>query len=78
VRLGWDRYIGANGAFVGVGDRFGASAPYKDVYKEYGLTSEHVAEAALQQLGRDENVEAEEAGVQEVAGRNPEGHEGSS
>jgi transketolase len=78
VRLGWDRYIGANGAFVGVGDRFGASAPYKDVYKEYGLTSEHVAEAALQQLGRSENVEAEDGGVQEVAGSNPAGDEGSS
>ncbi len=78
VRLGWDRYIGATGAFVGVGDRYGASAPYKDVYKEYGLTTEHVAEAALRQLGRGENVEAAQAGVPEVAGRNPEGDEGSS
>jgi transketolase len=78
VRLGWDRWIGPKGVFVGVGDRYGASAPYKDIFKEYGITAEHVAEEALRLLGRGENVEAEEAGVQEVAGTQPEGHEGSS
>ena len=31
---------------------FGASAPYKDLYKHFGITPEQVAEAALAKLGR--------------------------
>jgi transketolase len=49
VRLGWDRYIGENGAFVGM-HSFGASAPYKDVYKHFGITAEAAAEAARKAL----------------------------
>ena len=45
ARLGWDRYIGAKGAFIGM-HTFGASAPYKDVYKYFGITPEAAAEAA--------------------------------
>ncbi|MBV9692316.1 MAG: transketolase [Alphaproteobacteria bacterium] len=45
VRLGWDRYIGPEGAFVGM-HSFGASGPYKDVYRHFGITPEAVAEAA--------------------------------
>jgi transketolase len=45
VRLGWDRYIGADGVFVGM-HGFGASAPYKDVYKHFGITAEAAADAA--------------------------------
>ncbi len=45
VRLGWDRYIGAGGGFVGM-HSFGASGPYKDVYRHFGVTPEAVAEAA--------------------------------
>ncbi|HXM00114.1 MAG TPA: transketolase [Rhizomicrobium sp.] len=45
VRLGWDRYIGADGAFVGM-HGYGASAPYKDVYKHFGITAEAAADAA--------------------------------
>jgi transketolase len=29
---------------------FGASAPYKDLYRHFGLTAEKVAEAALGRL----------------------------
>jgi transketolase len=36
VREGWDRYIGPHGHFVGM-HSFGASGPYKDVYKHFGL-----------------------------------------
>ena len=43
--LGWERYVGLDGASVGV-DRFGASAPYKRIYEELGLTPEHVADEA--------------------------------
>ena len=45
VRLGWDRYIGADGAFIGM-HSFGSSGPYKDVYKHFGITPEAVVEAA--------------------------------
>ena len=45
VRLGWDRYIGPHGAFVGM-HGFGASAPYKDLYKHFGITADAVADAA--------------------------------
>ena len=49
VRFGWDRWIGAEGAFVGM-DRFGASAPYKDLYAKFGITAEAIAETVRQQL----------------------------
>ncbi len=78
VRLGWDRWIGPNGAFVGVNDRFGASAPYKEIYRNYGLTPERVAEEALRLLGIHEDVSSSEPGAQQIPGRQPAGHEGHS
>jgi len=44
--LGWERYTGQDGAFIGM-HGFGASAPYKDLYKHFGITAEAAAEAAL-------------------------------
>ena len=41
VRQGWERYIGRHGKFVGV-EKFGASAPAKELQKVYGLTVENV------------------------------------
>jgi transketolase len=52
VRQGWDEIIGADGAFVGMSS-FGASAPYKDLYKHFGITAEAVAQAALSKLGKN-------------------------
>ena len=43
--LGWERHIGADGAFVGM-TGFGASAPHGDLYEHFGLTAEAVADAA--------------------------------
>jgi len=45
VRLGWDQYVGSDGCFVGM-TGFGASAPAKDLYKHFNITSEAVAQAA--------------------------------
>ena len=45
IHQGWERYTTTSGKFVGV-DRFGASAPYERLQKEYGLTVDHVLEAA--------------------------------
>ncbi|KAB8142002.1 transketolase [Chloroflexia bacterium SDU3-3] len=55
VSLGWHRWIGDKGVFVGV-DRFGISAPYKEVYEELGVTTENVAAQALALLGRGGDV----------------------
>jgi len=51
VRMGWDAIIGNDGLFVGM-DSFGASAPFKELYKHFGITADKVAEAALQKLGK--------------------------
>ena len=47
--LGWDRYVGPDGAFVGM-TGFGASAPAGDLYKHFGITAEAVADAARARL----------------------------
>ncbi len=49
VRQGWDAVIGSTGAFIGM-TSFGASAPYKELYKKFGITPEAIAEAALENL----------------------------
>jgi transketolase len=51
VRQGWDEIIGSDGVFVGM-TSFGASAPYKELYKHFGITPEKVAAAALSRLGK--------------------------
>ncbi|MGV8960151.1 MAG: transketolase [Stenotrophomonas sp.] len=51
VSQGWDRYVGAHGAMLGV-ERFGASAPAPVLLREYGFTVEHVCSRALALLGR--------------------------
>jgi transketolase len=51
VRQGWDEIIGSDGAFIGM-TSFGASAPYRELYKHFGITAENVAKAALHKLGR--------------------------
>ncbi len=49
VRQGWERFIGEHGGFVGM-TGFGASAPYERLYKEFGITTEAVVEAAKSAL----------------------------
>jgi transketolase len=46
VRFGWDALIGSDGIFVGMSG-FGASAPYKDLYRHFGITAEAVVERIL-------------------------------
>jgi transketolase len=50
VRQGWDAVIGHDGLFVGMSG-FGASAPYKDLYRHFGITAEAAAEAVVKRLG---------------------------
>jgi len=49
ITHGWERWIGAAGAAVGI-DRFGASAPGPTVFAELGITSEHVAAVGAELL----------------------------
>jgi len=46
-KLGWERYTGDKGVILGM-DSFGASAPYKVLYKAYGLIVENIVESAKQ------------------------------
>ncbi|MBW8816393.1 MAG: transketolase [Caulobacterales bacterium] len=49
VRQGWDRFIGSDGAFVGM-TGFGASGTDKALYAHFGITPEGVAAAAKAKL----------------------------
>jgi transketolase len=42
--LGWERWVGSRGSVIGL-DRFGASAPYKEIFRRLGFTPEAVADA---------------------------------
>ncbi len=46
VPLGWERYVGPDGAVIGV-HRFGASAPYSVLMEKFGFTPSAVIERAL-------------------------------
>jgi transketolase len=41
VRLGWDRYVGADGGFVGMSG-FGASGPEDELFRHFGITAERI------------------------------------
>ncbi len=47
----WYRWVGDRGAIIGL-ERFGASAPYQDIYRELGLTVNEVVARARALLGR--------------------------
>jgi transketolase len=42
VSLGWDRWVGPEGAMVAL-DRFGASAPAGTLFEAFGFTAAHIA-----------------------------------
>jgi transketolase len=50
IRQGWDHLIGSDGIFIGM-KSFGASGPYKELYKHFGITAEAVVAAAEAKLG---------------------------
>ncbi|HTR81993.1 MAG TPA: transketolase [Bacteroidota bacterium] len=49
VPMGWEKYVGDDGAVIGI-TKFGASAPFEVLFKEYGLTVEHVVKKANELL----------------------------
>jgi len=51
VTIGWERYTGLDGLRFGI-DRFGASAPAKDLFDHFGLTAAKIAPQILAALGK--------------------------
>lgn len=54
VKQGWERFIGEDGIFVGMSG-FGASAPYQELYKHFGITPEAIFEAGTEKLASISN-----------------------
>ncbi|GAA0967741.1 transketolase [Acrocarpospora macrocephala] len=55
IALGWREFVGDHGNVVSL-EHFGASAPYKTLYQQFGLTAERVVAAAkgsIAKLGGD-------------------------
>ena len=49
--FGWAKYVGMNGHCIGMRS-YGASAPLKELQREFGFSAENVAAAAKEQLKR--------------------------
>ena len=47
----WKKYIGKDGLSFGI-DTFGKSAPYKEIYKHFGLTSANIANNSKRLFGK--------------------------
>ncbi|MDB3889602.1 transketolase [Candidatus Pelagibacter sp.] len=47
----WKKYVGKDGLSFGI-DTFGKSAPYKEIYKHFGLTSANIANKSKRLLGK--------------------------
>ena len=45
----WKKFVGENGMCFGI-DNFGKSAPYKDVYKYFGLTTERIVNKIIKMI----------------------------
>ena len=51
VPQGWERWAGDYGEIIGI-EKFGASAPYKVLFENYGFTIDNVVLKAHQVLNR--------------------------
>jgi transketolase len=49
IKQGWERFIGEDGAFIGMSS-FGASAPAEILYEKFGITTDAVVAAAKARL----------------------------
>ena len=53
--IGWDRYVGMNGAKIGM-HTFGSSAPLKDLLTKFGFTPDKVVAAAKDQIAKSQRL----------------------
>ncbi|MFQ5638077.1 MAG: transketolase [bacterium] len=51
ITSSWHKYVGEFGEIVGI-DRFGASAPYQEIYDKFGITPRAVADAAMRSIDK--------------------------
>jgi transketolase len=56
--LGWDRYVGAGGAKIGM-RTFGSSAPIEDLMTKFGFTPEKVLAAAKEQIAKSKKTKGQ-------------------
>ena len=49
--FGWERWVGEDGLIIGL-NRYGASAPYETIMKNFGFTAESVAQRIMERLGQ--------------------------
>ena len=47
----WKKYVGKDGLSFGI-DTFGKSAPYKEIYNHFGLTSAKIASKSKKLFGK--------------------------
>jgi transketolase len=47
--FGWERWIGSTGTAIGL-DRFGASAPYEEIYEHLGITEQRIVDETKELL----------------------------
>jgi transketolase len=47
----WKKYVGNNGLTFGI-DSFGKSAPYKEIYKHFGLTAKNIVNKSKKLIGK--------------------------
>lgn len=55
VKQGWEKYLGDYGEAISI-EKFGASAPYEIIFKEYGFTKEAVVQKAKNLLAKIKTV----------------------
>ena len=53
VSQGWEKWVGEQGDSISV-ERFGASAPYKIIFENYGFTVDNVVQRAQDLLHRND------------------------
>jgi transketolase len=51
VTMGWERWVGPAGRIIGI-NRYGASAPAKTIFTNYGFTVENIIAQAYEMIGR--------------------------
>jgi transketolase len=57
--MGWSRWVGDSGAMIGI-ETFGASAPYEEIYQQYGLTVEKIVKIANDMMDATSTKENDE------------------
>jgi len=55
VKQGWEKYLGEYGEAISI-EKFGASAPYEVLFREYGFTKEAVVQKAKSVIARLKTV----------------------